>query len=149
MATLAYETASARRGVTVEDDGQRATITIAQRAVFDVSKFLGMGSFYLLVYLRARFKRVRPPRAEFEVTARSVIITMHEPEDDTVSKITLRRTPDLELRPNRYESGLYIEAPGQSRTTILADLSEPLICWLAAELAAAFERHPAADSLSG
>ena len=140
--TLAYESPLTNRGVAVEHDALSTRITIPQKTTFDVLRFFGIGTLYLVAYLRNVLKKSRPPRVAVRVTAGEVDFSLHGPEDDTATRIKLRRTPGLELRPNRYQPGLYIDAPGVVRRTILVDLPDGVMKWLCRELNAALERHP-------
>lgn len=109
-------------------------VTIGQR-------FTALGSIYLFSFVRNVLKRSRPARASFDIESDKVEITLHDPDSDTASTIDLHRRSAVEIRANRFEPGLYIDAPGQLCETILEDLPEPLIDWLGMELKAALNRH--------
>ncbi len=138
-----YHTAEADRPVRVERLGDSTRIAVPHQSRFDWRLYIMWGGFYLATWARWKLGG-RPPRVEVVVDERRVRFTLRSFIDDTPKRLSVRRRPSLVLRANAFEPGLYIDAPGQRRETILEELPDSLIDRLVAELDAALERHPVA-----
>lgn len=95
-----------------------------------------------------RMKGERLPLISAIVDGRQIYIVDRTDAYEHAIDFRIRRTASVQVRANRYESGLYIDAPGQAKMTILESQPKQLIDWLAKELNAAMERHPSGAASS-
>lgn len=148
LTTLAYGTIDTQFGVLCEDRADGGiTVTIPSTTWGYVSRrtppshpivILFTIGWYFVEKLR---NRPLPPRAVLELTAEHFSIT--EPDTESTAKIQTRTWPlrDVgEVRPNRYDKGLYIRIPGKDNFDCLGDLDRRLVQHVGNRLSAALER---------
>jgi hypothetical protein len=152
--TLAYGTIDTQNGVLCEDrpDGG-ITVTIPTTTWAYVRRRTppshpGVILFTIGWYVVERLRnRPLPPRAVLELTAEHFTLTEHGAD-------TVTRTWPLhevgEVRPNRYDRGLYVRIPGKDNFDMLADLDRRLVEHVGNRLSAALERlrQPATDAVT-
>ena len=137
-----YQSSDADRAVEVARSADQTRVVIPQSLKFDWQLSLAWGDVYLLKWLWWRWKGSRPARTEVVVDGQKVRFTLHSVIADVPQHFTLKRRPSLSFRANKYEPGLFIDAPGDRCETVLEDLPPPLVNRLVDELSAALDRHP-------
>jgi hypothetical protein len=147
MATLElqYEPHTRARPVLVEHEGSVTRIIVPMRGPYipiprwisnmDVISLAAVPIWSIVILIvRSILRLPRPPRALFEISEDRFKITLHDTTSAEPTKYDWPRTPVLEARANRYDRGLWINAPGYVKDTILADLPRDSIKRLEAAL---------------
>ena len=146
--TLQYETPGTA-GLRVEehaDGGVTITVPTRRRNLAHVCATVG-GSHLLGIlaalplWLAALLLATRRPRAVIRLTDDQIVLTETSDEGPGY-RTTVRSWPRgaVELRPNRYGDGLYVQVPGKENFDALTDVPRPMIQHIGVALAAAQER---------
>ena len=142
---LDYESRTAARLLVTKRDADVTRITVPMHVLYvPVPRWVGDLDFLALMVgplwwiatliVRTCLRLPNPPRAVFEVSSESVKMTLRDPAYGTVTVSVWPRAAILEMRANRYESGLWVAVEKHVKETFLTDLPCSVVEKLGAEL---------------
>ncbi|MBC8105528.1 MAG: hypothetical protein H7Z14_02970 [Anaerolineae bacterium] len=153
MPKLEYEPQSTARPVSVERDGDVTRIIVAMPRLYapvptwvadlDLLSIVIWPIWMALSVLYRTLSGISaPPRALFEVRASHLTMSLCDP---STGKTTTTQWPlfaIVEMRPNRYGAGMWVNVTGGVKDTVLEDIPRETVERLASELGAAMPQRP-------
>jgi hypothetical protein len=152
VAQLEYEPTAAARAITIEHEEGLVRVNVAMpHPYFPIPNWVGYFDVFSLIILpiwivcavisRTIKRTPVPSRAEFEIRPSHLTVKLRDPNNGEVTAQQYPRFAINEIRPNRYQKGLWIDITGHIKDTILTDVPAETLERLHRELMIALERE--------